>query len=140
MAIAGALSGAGASLYFLAGNTEFFWQTWFAAIQFVIMQASTSLILSSAFTIPGMQPQSAPASMPPKSWCWWWDCSAIIWAWQAPGRASGSSSLAYSVQGGTHRATLILLTGIDLDEIRIFHTHAPLSSFPFISIRLAPAI
>lgn len=28
MAIAGALSGAGASLYFLAGNTEFFWQTY----------------------------------------------------------------------------------------------------------------
>ena len=27
MAIAGALSGAGASLYYLAGNTEFFWQT-----------------------------------------------------------------------------------------------------------------
>lgn len=28
MAIAGALSGAGASLYYLAGNTEFFWQTY----------------------------------------------------------------------------------------------------------------
>ena len=28
MAIAGALSGAGASLYFLAGNTEFFWHTY----------------------------------------------------------------------------------------------------------------
>ena len=28
MAIAGALSGSGASLYFLAGNTEFFWQTY----------------------------------------------------------------------------------------------------------------
>ena len=31
-------------------------------------------------------------------------CSATIWACPAPGRASGSSSLAYSVQGGTHRA------------------------------------
>ena len=28
MAIAGALSGAGAALYYLAGNTEFFWQTY----------------------------------------------------------------------------------------------------------------
>ena len=28
MAIAGALSGAGAALYYLAGNTEFYWQTY----------------------------------------------------------------------------------------------------------------
>ena len=35
-----------------------------AAIQFVMMQASTSLMFSRAFTSPGMAPHSAPARMP----------------------------------------------------------------------------
>ena len=37
-----------------------------AAIQLVMMQASTSLMLSSDLSMPGMAPHSAPASMPPK--------------------------------------------------------------------------
>ena len=37
-----------------------------AAIQLVMMQASTSLMLSKDLSMPGMAPHSAPASMPPK--------------------------------------------------------------------------
>ena len=41
--------------------------TRFAAIQFVMMQAMTSLMFNSAFSVPGIMPQSAPAAMPPKN-------------------------------------------------------------------------
>ena len=37
-----------------------------AAIQLVMMQASTSLIFSSAFSNPGIAPHRAPASIPPR--------------------------------------------------------------------------
>ena len=40
--------------------------TRFAAIQFVMMQASTSLMLSRALKRPGIAPQIAPASVPPR--------------------------------------------------------------------------
>ena len=40
--------------------------TRFAATQFVIMQARTSFILRKALSRPGIAPQSAPASMPPR--------------------------------------------------------------------------
>ena len=40
--------------------------TTLAAIQFVMMQAMTSLMLSRALSRPGMAPQSAPARMPPR--------------------------------------------------------------------------
>ena len=40
--------------------------TKFAAIQLVMMLASTSLILRYALTRPGMQPHRAPAAMPPR--------------------------------------------------------------------------
>ena len=38
--------------------------TTLAAIQLVMMQASTSLMFSRAFIVPGIAPQSAPASTP----------------------------------------------------------------------------
>ena len=41
--------------------------TTFAAIQLVIMQAMTSLMFSSALSMPGIAPQSAPAAMPPRN-------------------------------------------------------------------------
>ena len=40
--------------------------TRFAAIQFVMIHARTSLMFSSALNIPGTAPQIAPASMPPR--------------------------------------------------------------------------
>ena len=41
--------------------------TTLAAIQLVMMQASTSLMLRKALSRPGITPQSAPAAMPPSS-------------------------------------------------------------------------